>query len=906
MVPKLEILIVDDKPENRYLLEAMLGAQGFGTVSAANGIEALEHVKNQHFDAIISDLLMPKMDGFQLLRTCKKDPKLSSIPFIIYTATYTDTKDVEFGLSLGAARYIIKPAEPDDLLRELNGTLGRVAEGTLVDAEPASVTNEMVDQEYVRRLVAKLDKKILDLEKSEEKYRTVFENTGTAMVVLEQDNTISLANAEFANLSGFSKNDIENKKSWTEFVVEEDLERMLAQHRLRRQNRENALTHYEFRFITKSGDIRDISLTIDLIPGTTKSVASLLDITAARSAIEALRKSEEKFRSVFDWTNDAILLHTLTTTKMPGRFIEVNKGACLMLRYTRDELLRLGPSDIVPVDQHPLLGEIIRQAAVKESVLFETRFLRKDGSTFPVESSAHLVTYGGQNIWISHVRDITRRKQAEEAIRESEAKYRLLAETSPEMIYLVDIDGNLQYLNDTAARQFHTAPGRLVGKHLSAIFPPHVAQNHLEALRKVAAERRVLCRELVEEFPSGTVYIEFRLTSVIDSNGQVTSVLGLSNDITQRRQAEEALRLANAYNRSLIEASLDPLVTISHDGKIQDVNSATELATGMTRNELIGTDFSTYFTEPEKARQGYLNVFLWGYVFDYPLEIRHRDGHTVPVLYNATVYRDPDGNVQGVFAAARDITERRKAEEQREILISELAQKNAELDRFTYTVSHDLKSPLVGIRAFLSLLEDDLRAGDAAQVETDIRRIGESSEKLEHLITTLLTLSRSGRTVDIPVTIPFTELAREAAEMLASSFKERGVTLVIPDNLPEISGDRQRLLQVMTNLLDNAIRFMGDQQEPVIEVGVRNETGVPLFFVRDNGMGIDPANQPELFGLFERFNPDIPGTGIGLATVKRIIEAHGGTIRAESEGKGEGTTFLFTLPSGDGSLKKCG
>ncbi len=361
-----------------------------------------------------------------------------------------------------------------------------------------------------------------------------------------------------------------------------------------------------------------------------------------------------------------------------------------------------------------------------------------------------------------------------------------------------------------------------------------------------------------------------------------------------------ALQQANAYNRSLIEVSLDPLVTISHDGKIQDVNSATELATGVTRNELIGTDFSAYFTEPQKARQGYLNVFSEGHVIDYPLEIRHRDGHTVPVLYNATVYRDPDGNVQGVFAAARDITERRNAEEQREILINELAQKNAELDRFNYTVSHDLKSPLFSIRGFLGLLEMDMKSGNTKRVLTDITRINESAEKLEHLITTLLALSRSGRTVNEPVRILWTDLAREAAGLLAGHLTEHHVMLVIPDNLPVVAGDRQRLLQVMTNLLDNAVKFMGGQTEPRIEVGVRDDAGTPVFFVQDNGMGIINENLPNVFGLFERFNKDIPGTGIGLATVKRIIEAHGGRIWVESEGPGKGTTFLFTLPlSGD-------
>jgi PAS domain S-box-containing protein len=153
-------------------------------------------------------------------------------------------------------------------------------------------------------------------------------------------------------------------------------------------------------------------------------------------------------------------------------------------------------------------------------------------------------------------------------------------------------------------------------------------------------------------------YIEF------DNDGMLLGGFGITQDITERKRAEDALRLSNLYNRSLIEASLDPLVTIGYDGKITDVNSATEQITGYSRNELIGTDFSVYFTEPEKANAGYQQVFKDGEVRDYPLEIKHKEGNITPVLYNASVYRDENGKVIGVFAAARDITESKQMEEQ--------------------------------------------------------------------------------------------------------------------------------------------------------------------------------------------------------------------------------------------------
>jgi signal transduction histidine kinase len=236
------------------------------------------------------------------------------------------------------------------------------------------------------------------------------------------------------------------------------------------------------------------------------------------------------------------------------------------------------------------------------------------------------------------------------------------------------------------------------------------------------------------------------------------------------------------------------------------------------------------------------------------------------------------------------------AEKERENLIQELQRKNTELDRFTYTVSHDLKSPLLSIRAYASLLEGDLKSENTERADMDIVRISESAEKLENLITTLLALSRSGRSVDFPVQIPFADLTREAVALLDNPVRERGIRLEIPASMPEFYGDRQRLVQVMTNLLDNAVKFMGDQKDPRIEVSVRSDAGSPVICVQDNGMGIKKENLGKVFGLYERFNPDIPGTGIGLATVKRIIEAHGGKIWVESEGEGKGTTVCFTLP----------
>jgi signal transduction histidine kinase len=234
--------------------------------------------------------------------------------------------------------------------------------------------------------------------------------------------------------------------------------------------------------------------------------------------------------------------------------------------------------------------------------------------------------------------------------------------------------------------------------------------------------------------------------------------------------------------------------------------------------------------------------------------------------------------------------------EVRKNLITELESKNAELERFTYTVSHDLKSPLFTIRGFLGYLEQDTLAGNQGRIKADIQRITSAAEKMQMLLNDLLELSRIGRLKGESVEIEFEELAREAVELAQGRIMERGIAVHMDANLPTIFGDRQRLLEVLQNLVDNASKFMGDQKEPRIEIGqAGDEHGVPIFYVRDNGIGILPEHQERVFGLFNKLDVKSDGTGIGLALVKRIVEVHGGRIWVQSEA-GLGTTFYFTLP----------
>ncbi|WKZ46026.1 MAG: GAF domain-containing protein [Anaerolineales bacterium] len=255
------------------------------------------------------------------------------------------------------------------------------------------------------------------------------------------------------------------------------------------------------------------------------------------------------------------------------------------------------------------------------------------------------------------------------------------------------------------------------------------------------------------------------------------------------------------------------------------------------------------------------------------------------------------GRVRLYTDAQRELEARKQAEIERENLIAELAAKNAELERFTYTVSHDLKAPLFTIRGFLGYLEKDMLAGDRERFQKDALRIADATEKMQQLLNDLLELSRIGRLMNEPKEIQLDELVREILALLHGQIQERGVTIQVQENLPRVFADRRRIGEVLQNLIENAVKFMGDQPDPRVEIGQSGEeNGMPILFVRDNGIGISDDHFERVFGLFNKLDPKTDGTGIGLALVKRIIEFHGGRIWVESEA-GKGAAFFFTLPA---------
>lgn len=401
----------------------------------------------------------------------------------------------------------------------------------------------------------------------------------------------------------------------------------------------------------------------------------------------------------------------------------------------------------------------------------------------------------------------------------------------------------------------------------------------------------------------------------------------------KREKIEEELKVSNSNNRNLIESNLDALFSIDPQGVITDVNTSTEKLTGFPRDLLIGTNFSSYFTNPEKARAVYQRVFNKGSVRDYRLDIKNKENST-PVLYNANIQKNEAGEPIGVLASARDITELRKTqmelndykdslEEQveertRELektnedlkneiaerkiteiemerLMGELKRSNRELQQFAYVASHDLQEPIRMVASFTQLLERRYKGQLDDDADDFIKFIVEGATRMQQLIEDLLTYSRVTTRAEPFNQIDLEDVFKESIANLKLMIDETNAEIT-HDPLPRVSADRSQIIQLFQNLIGNSLKFKGNE-DPKIHISVNRDEYSWIFEFADNGIGIAPDHQERIFRVFQRLHTreEYPGTGIGLAVCEKIVQRHGGRIWIESK-PGDGAKFFFTLP----------
>ena len=368
------------------------------------------------------------------------------------------------------------------------------------------------------------------------------------------------------------------------------------------------------------------------------------------------------------------------------------------------------------------------------------------------------------------------------------------------------------------------------------------------------------------------------------------ALISVNRSLDQQQLSESELLYSQQQLHNLLTALPDSVLRLNSKGKILESRGRQTILASADDN-IVGKSLAE-MPIPAKVQQGLLhgiqtelsNSQVYIYEFDLP-----DDDQT----YEARIIKFGEDEV---ICIVRDVTAQEVIRREQEKLTAELESKNAELERFVYTVSHDLKTPLVTINGYIGLLQQAIDANDVDRIKSDLMQITRAANSMAELLDGLLELSRIGHIINPPEAGSLGYLVRNAVDILREKMVARGIELEIDDDMPQYWGDSLRLLEVFQNLLENAIKFMGDQPAPRIKISaVQNDTEV-ICKVEDNGIGIDPRYHDRIFNLFERLNPEIEGTGIGMSLVHRIIKAHGGTISVESAGEQQGCTIVFTLP----------
>ncbi len=679
-------------------------------------------------------------------------------------------------------------------------------------------------------------------------------------------------------------------------------------------------------------------------PGAIGYLIVLTDNTARKLAEEALYKASALQRAIFNSINFSSI-----ATDAKGVIQIFNVGAERMLGYAAADVLnKVTPADISDPREliararalslelgttiNPGFEALVFKASRGIEDIYELTYIREDGSRFPAVVSVTALRDAQGDIigYLLIGTDNTARKQAEEALLKAGALQNAIFNSINFSSLATDAKGVIQIFNVGAERMLGYAAADVLNK----VTPADISDP-----RELIARARALSLELGTTINPGFEALVFKasrgiediyeltyiredgsrfpavvsVTALRDADGAIIGYLLIGTDNTVRKQVEEEqkhldqrLRDQQFYTRSLIEANTDAIMTTDPKGIISDVNKQMEALTGCTRDELIGAPFKSYFTDPDRAEAGIRKVLAESKVADYELTARHRDGLETVVSYNASTFFDRDRRLLGVFAAARDITERKRLDQV-------LQEKNIELESatvvaekanrsksdFLSSMSHELRSPLNAILGFAQLMKSESPPPAPPQLES-IGQILHAGWHLLTLINEILDLAKieAGKLSLSPESVSLAEVFDECHGMVEVEAARRGIRMHFPvfDTPCIVHADRTRLKQILLNLLSNAIKYNRERGDVQVSHTV-TATGRILVSIRDTGAGLAPALQAQLFQPFNRLGQEgagEEGTGIGLVVAKQLVELLGGTIGMQSD-VGVGSTFWIEL-----------
>jgi len=628
-----------------------------------------------------------------------------------------------------------------------------------------------------------------------------------------------------------------------------------------------------------------------------------------------------------------------------------NVGAERMLGYAAADVVnRITPADISDPQElivrakalsaelatpiTPGFEALVFKASRGIEDIYELTYIRKDGSRFPavVSVTALREAQGGIIGYLLIGTDNTARKQAEEALVKAGALQSAIFNSANFSSIATDAKGVIQIFNVGAERML----GYTAAEVMNKITPADISDP-----QEVIARAEALSLELGTPITPGFEALVFKasrgiediyeltyirkdgsrfpavvsVTALRDAHGGIIGYLLIGTDNTARKQVEaeqmlldQRLRDQQFYTRSLIESNIDALMTTDLRGIITDVNQQMEALTGCTRDELIGAPFKNYFTDPERAEAGIKQVLRESKVTNYELTARARDGKETVVSYNATTLHDRDRKLRGVFAAARDVTERKRFEltlqENNVALESAIAaadKANLAKSNFLSSMSHELRTPLNAILGFGQLMESDVPAPTAAQ-KASIDQILQAGWYLLELINEILDLAliESGKFSISREPVSLDEVMLECQSMIEPQAGKRGISMRFPefDEPCFINADRTRVKQVVINLLSNAIKYNRADGSVIVDCIAGSAQNIRIN-IRDTGLGLSPEKLGQLFQPFNRLGQESSaeeGTGIGLVVTKRLVELMGGTLGVESK-VGTGSVFWVELDS---------
>jgi PAS domain S-box-containing protein len=611
----------------------------------------------------------------------------------------------------------------------------------------------------------------------------------------------------------------------------------------------------------------------------------------------SLRESEERYRMLLDGIED----YAIFMMDPRGQILSWNAGAELIKGYRADEIIGQNFSCFFPPEdiKQGRPEEILRLTSAAGRHQEEGLRVRKDGSRFLAS-----LTFTALHDQSGNLRGFSEFSHDRTESKESAAKYRGLLEAAPDAMVVVNQAGEIVLVNGQVETQFGYRRNELVGQKVKNIIPEGFAERLIaDSARSVAdalAQHIGAGIELSGRRKDGTEFpIEIMLSPLESAEGIL--VTAAIRNITMRKDAEKYLVQMESRYRGLLEAAPDAMVVVNQAGEIVLVNVQAENQFGYRRDELVGQKVKNIIPEGfaerliADATRSTAEALAQQIGMGIELSGRRKDGTEFPIEIMLSPLESAEGIL--VTAAIRNISARKKSEQELAVANQVLEESNLELKQFAYIASHDLQSPLRSITGFVQLLQQEYEGKLDEQANDWIRRTVRAVNRMQTLIRDLLSYSRVDARSGPFMQIPFLDIVNDALTLLESSIQDSGGQVAC-DELPIVMGDRSQLVQLMQNLIGNALAYRSDKP-PHIHISAKRSGKDWIFSVRDNGIGIDPLHYDQIFEIFKRLHnqKEHPGTGIGLAVCRRVVNRHGGKIWVESE-PGHGSTFHFTIPEG--------